>query len=285
MRARIAYLSIVITLAALSAAGQQAPNAPKPTDIYCSGIVTKAPIPYDTYLISGEQSDPKITFARGDLVYINKGSSQGVKVGDEYLVTRAVHERLNYPWFTWQTSLMRAMGTRYADLGRLRVVHVQPKVAVAQVVYSCDFMLRGDVVRPFAERPVPVMKTDVNFDRFAPASGRKEAMVVTTKNFGQIAGTNSIVYVNLGSDQGVKVGDYFRVFRYQGIRKETAYQTYGMAYKMYGFGRAPTSYKWSDLPREVLGEGIVLRVGPNASTVLLTLSLREIYVGDYVELE
>jgi hypothetical protein len=34
-----------------------------------------------------------------------------------------------------------------------------------------------------------------------------------------------------------------------------------------------------------LGEGIVLRVGPNASTVLVTDSLREIFIGDYVELE
>lgn len=285
MRAKIAYLSMVIAVAALSAAGQPAPNAPKPSDIYCSGVITKPAPRYDTYIISGEQSNRKITFAEGDLVYINKGSSQGVKVGDEYLVTRAVYEHLNYPWFAWQGSLMRAMGTRYADLGRLRVVHVQPDVAVAQVVSSCEYMQRGDALWPFAERPVPVMKTDVNFDRFAPASTKKKAMVVTTKYFGQVAGTNSIVYVNLGSGQGVRVGDYFRVFRYQGIRNETAYQTHDMAYKMYGFGEAPRSYKWDTLPREILGEGIVLRVGANASTVLLTVSLREIYVGDYVELE
>jgi hypothetical protein len=29
----------------------------------------------------------------------------------------------------------------------------------------------------------------------------------------------------------------------------------------------------------------VLRTGPNASTVLITFSLREIYPGDYVEIE
>ena len=110
-------------------------------------------------------------------------------------------------------------------------------------------------------------------------------MVVTTKNFGQVAGTQGIVYVNLGAAQGVKVGDYVRVFRHQGTRAESAYQTSGTAYKMYGFGSAPQIYKSDDLPREILGEGIVLRVSPNASTVLVTLSLREIYVGDYIELE
>ena len=39
------------------------------------------------------------------------------------------------------------------------------------------------------------------------------------------------------------------------------------------------------MPREDLGEGVVLRTGPNSATVLITFSLREIFAGDYVELE
>jgi hypothetical protein len=39
------------------------------------------------------------------------------------------------------------------------------------------------------------------------------------------------------------------------------------------------------LPREILGEGIVLNVSQNASSVLLTTSRSEIMAGDYVELE
>ena len=285
MRAKTVCVSLLIALAAVAAAAQQPPNVPKVSDIYCSGAVTTEAIPYETYLISGEQSNHKTTFARGDLVYINKGSSQGVKVGDEFLVMRRVKERVRYKWFSWQPSLLQAMGTTYADLGRLRVIHVQPKVATAEVVFSCDYMQRGDIVRAFAERPAPPLKAAAQFDRFAPASGRKTAMVVTTKGFGQVAGAYSIVYVNLGSAQGVKAGDYFRIFRYQGTRVESAYQPHGTAYKLYGFGSTPQSYKWDDLPREVLGEGIVLRVSPNAATVLITVGLREIYVGDYVEIE
>ena len=54
---------------------------------------------------------------------------------------------------------------------------------------------------------------------------------------------------------------------------------------MYGYGATPVPYSWSDLPRDVLGEGIVVRVGPNAATILITSSQREIYVDDFVELE
>ena len=93
------------------------------------------------------------------------------------------------------------------------------------------------------------------------------------------------MYVNLGTNKGVKVGDYFRIFRYQGSLAETVPQTKGYQDMIYGFGSSPTRYNWNDLPREVLGEGIVLNVSRNSSTVFVTFSSAEIYPGDYVEIE
>ena len=90
---------------------------------------------------------------------------------------------------------------------------------------------------------------------------------------------------NLGSTQGVKVGDYFRVFRYQGNSSETVYQTPRLAYEIFGLGSSPRPYTGEELPRDILGEGVVLRVSKNAATVLITLSKRQMYPGDYVELE
>jgi hypothetical protein len=110
-------------------------------------------------------------------------------------------------------------------------------------------------------------------------------MIVAAKHYGSIAGSGTIVYVNLGSAQGVQVGDYFRVFRYQGTHNDTIYQIRDTAYKLYGYGSTPVAYQWDDIPRQVLGEGLVLRTGPNSATVLLTISREEIYDGDYVELE
>ena len=54
---------------------------------------------------------------------------------------------------------------------------------------------------------------------------------------------------------------------------------------MYGFGSAPQRYIWNDLPREVLGEGIVFHVSHNSSTMMITVSSSEIYAGDYIEIE
>jgi hypothetical protein len=253
-------------------------------DLYCSGLVTDQAVPADTYLISGEDSSYKNTFVPGDFVFINKGADQGAKIGDEFEVVRPVHDLMNDQWFKYQKALYRAMGTTYADIGRLRVVHVDAKTSTAELRASCDLMQRGDIVRPFQARPIPAFHA-VKFDPFAPPSGKKTAMIVTSKNFGTLSGVGRIVYVNLGSAQGVQVGDYFRVFHYQGTRIEMNYQERDTAYKVYGFGSTPVAYQWDNLPRQVVGEGIVLRTGPNASTVLLTNSRNAIFVGDYVELE
>lgn len=285
MRRKIGPLAVVLAVAASAAFAQQPPKTPNPADIYCSGMATVEGIPHDIYLISGEQSNYKVTFAQGDLVYLNRGSDDGVKVGDEFLMMRPVANPLPFNWSKWQSSLLRAMGTMYLDLGRARVVNAQANVAIAEVVFSCDYMQRGDIARPFAERPAPPFKDSANFDRFAPASGKPLAMVATAKGFAATTGANSVMYVNLGSAQGVKAGDYFRIFRYQGTHAESVYQSEGTAYQMYGYGSARKAYTWKNLPREILGEGIVLRTSPNSSTVLVTVSLREIYAGDYVELE
>jgi hypothetical protein len=146
-------------------------------------------------------------------------------------------------------------------------------------------MQRGDIVLPFSQRPEPPLKSEDKFDRFAPPSGKPVAMVISGKQFAILDGTNDVVYVNLGNSQGVKVGDYFRIFRYQGTEHETAYQTKDFAFEVFGYGGSPARYKWDNVPREVIGEGVVVRVAPNASTVLVTYSLHQIYAGDYVELE
>lgn len=295
MRVNVAGLYLTILLGAGLCAAQEPPapaaaaaaltRQPDVSAVYCSGFVTNRGVPDHVRLISGEQSNSKITFIQGDYVYLNRGSKQGVKVGDEFSVVRPVSDELKMPWFRWQDRLLGAMGTVYEDEGKIRVVNVHAKVSIAQVVLSCKYMQRGDILLPFEERPTPPFKDTSNFDHFAPVTGKPVAMVVAMKDFQQVAGKYTTVYINLGSGQGVKPGDYFRVFRYQGSRAETVPQTEGYQYQIYGFGSTPGRYSWNDLPREILGEGIVLNVSRNSSTVFITYATIEIYAGDYVEVE
>src|ERR1700730_11289372 len=278
-------LAIALTITTGLAKAQQPPRVPSESEIYCSGVATDQPIPNETYVISGENSRYKNGFRQGDYLYIDRGADQGVKVGDVFEVIRPISDPLKTKWFKWQGQLTKAMGTMYADIGQVRVIRVLAKTSIAEIKLTCDLVQRGDIVRPFAERPAPPYHDASTFDPFAPPSGKKTAMIVTTKHYGAIAGAGRIVYVNLGSDQGVQVGDYFRVFRYQGTHNDAIYQIRDTAYKLYGYGSTPVKYEWDNIPRQVLVEGVVLRTGPNSATVLLTISREEIYDGDYVEVE
>ena len=296
MRRKIVLAGLILGLSAVITSAQDKQRMAIPGDMYCSGLVTTESIPHDTYVITGEQSNYKITFDDGDYVYINKGASQGVKVGDEFSAVRPVKDPFGIEWTKWQNAILHKMGTVWEDEARVRVIVAQANVSIAQVEHACDYVQRGDTLLPFTERALPPLKSEANFDRFAPPDGKPMAMVIIGKKFQAQVGTNDVVYVNLGQSQGVHVGDYFRVFRYQGTQHDTVFQTPRYAFDaefgsavpdagIYGFGAAGKKWDWSNTPREVLGEGLVLRTGPNSSTLLLTFTLREIFPGDYVELE
>lgn len=286
MRAKLAALcTIVFASAGICSAQSAAPTQASYSTVYCSGFVTDQKVPDATRVVSSEQSDVKLIFSRGDYVTINRGQDKGVRVGDRYSVVRQETDPAEVNWFKWQAKLMKAMGTHYLDAGQLRIVNVQAKTATAEVTLSCDYMQRGDIALPFQERPEPAFKDATTFDHFAPISGKPVAMVVQSKDYQQSAGQGNTVYVNLGTEKGVKVGDFFRIFRYQGTLAELAPQTKDFQDRLYGFGSSPSRYRWNDLPREVLGEGVVINVSRNSSTVFVTFSSADVYAGDYVEVE
>ena len=291
MRANVARLCLSLFFGALTSMAQQAPvsntqpyappNHAWDTSVYCSGFYTNQKVSDELRLVSGEDSAYKITFTLRDVVYLSKGASQGVKLGDRFSVVRSDVDANRVDWFKWQEKLTRAMGSHYVDLGQLEVIHVLPNIAIAKVSTTCGYLLqRGDIVLPFAERPIGPYKDDATFDAFAPVSGKPVAMVVRGRDTDQMTGRWSTVYVNLGTGQGVKVGDYFRVFRYQGTHSDAIPAEKDTQDRLYGFGANPRRYAWNDLPRQVLGEGIVLNASQNSATVLLTVARGEIFSGD-----
>ena len=314
MRAKLAVLCLSVFAGAAVCSAQNVRPAGGSaqvdySSVNCAGFVSDQKVSDEIRVISGEQSNYKITFSQGEYVYLNRGQDKGVRVGDRFSVVR--HEDPNYgtnglplvgdlaaavhpqhdqdpskvEWFKSQNRLLKAMGTTYADIGQVKVVSVLPKTSIAQISFSCAYMERGDLVRPYEERPAPPYKDPSTFDHFAPFSGKPVGTIVTGSGFIQAIGFHNAVYINLGAAQGVKVGDYMRVFRNQGSMGQYVPQTKGDQYELYGFGSAGAKYTPKELPREILGEGIVLNVSRNSATLMITYSSIEIYSGDFVEVE
>jgi hypothetical protein len=291
MNGKMVIAGLVLASVAGGASAQDR-STPDPKALYCAGEVTSQAVPQDTFVITGEGSSTNLLFIDGDTVFVNKGASQGVKVGDQFSVIRPVIDPVQVDWSKWQSAILKKMGTVWEDEGRVTVTSVRPDVSFAQVNHPCDTVQRGDILVPFMERPAPPIKSGEHFDRWAPANGKPLAMVIVGRKFAQQVGTNDIVYVNLGSQQGVKVGDYFRIFRYTGVDNELAHQTPRFAFDIdkslgptYGFGGVSKKYDSNNVPREDIGEAVVLRTTPNTSSVLITTIDTQVYAGDYVELE
>jgi hypothetical protein len=236
MRAIATAMSFATLMLALGASAQnnaqvQVVNENRPlhesaspdyTAVYCSGFITDDRVPWDVRLISGEDSANKIVFTSGDYVYINRGAAQGVRVGDRFSIVRPDKDPDEVPWFKWQLKLLKAMGTQYVDAGQVQITTVHPNVSIGLVKFSCDYLQRGDIALPMTERPTPPFKPAEKFDKFAPVSGKSVGMLVAGREFTEAFGKNSTVYVNLGTNQGVKLGDYLRIFRYEGSTAETS---------------------------------------------------------------
>jgi len=187
-----------------------------------------------------------------------------------------------------QMSVWRSLGQFYYDIGRVEVRYVHDTTATATVLELCDALNAGDVLIPFEERPMPEYKPSEKFNRFEQPTGRAQGRVVMGKEFNHMVALGDIIYVNLGSSQGVKAGDYVRLYR---PATGTAYHGYdrmgqGQLRRQRGMPQGYEIPKMrQDLPREVLGEAFVVRVDEYSAVALVTLSLREIHAGDFAELE
>lgn len=297
MRARLLSLVAVgVALAPLTALAQEPAAGPqvyqgglRPSykDVYCAGFVSSTPLTSPLTIIAGEDTVGRIMYGQHEYVYLSQGSNGGVQAGQEYIVLRRVKDATKLQSFETQNRLLHQMGTVYQDVGRVRVHVAHETTATAHIVHVCDALQNGDFLVPFRERAVPDYQLERSFDRFAPFSGRAVATVVAARDFPALVGTGDTIYINLGTSQGVKVGDYVRLFRpatgtrYEGGKRGALGTRQG--YEGQGVNYSPT--KRTDLPREALGEAMIILVDANAATAVITYSVGEIHPGDYVELQ
>jgi hypothetical protein len=85
-----------------------------------------------------------------------------------------------------------------------------------------------------------------------------------------IAETGNIVYIDVGSDQGVRLGDIFIIYRHVDLDQRLFH--------------APKDFQRLDNAPTAIGELIVTRVGERASTALVTYTTDAVTLGDIVEL-
>jgi hypothetical protein len=271
-------------------------QTPTNADLYCGGFVSKQLEPNASFVSGGLESPNTTKFARNDLIFL---AGQGYQTGQEYEIVRELQDPNHYELFAGQHSMLKAMGQPYSELGRVRIVDTRGKMAIGQVEFSCEPIVPGDIAIAFAEKPAITFHLPERFDRFLPSTGKTSGRIVMAKDFDLLLGTGAKIYMNVGANQGVKVGDYFRAVRsYEADLRDPVDSLSFKASTTEDTQRRPPSIEGSmltktkgpsihvaDMPRRAVGEIVVINTTPTTATGMIVFALEDVHVGDNVELD
>jgi hypothetical protein len=268
---------------------------PTAADLYCAGFVSKPIQTKHQYVAGGLETPFTTRFANGEAVYL-KGKYEA---GQQYTIVRELVDPNRYELFPGQWSALKAAGHPYEELARVQVIDTRGKMAVAKVEFSCDTVLPGDYVMPFVEKPAATFHAPMRLDRFAPATGQLSGRIILAKDFDSELGTGGKVYLNVGANQGLKVGDFVRATRNYETTARDAVDGLSFAARVQEPTQSeeikvnPTmldrtggpSLRASEMPRRAVGEVVIIGVTPSTATGMIVFAMEPVHVGDRVELD
>jgi opacity protein-like surface antigen len=277
-------------------------------NLYCAGYIQSAPVDADFEVVGAEDEREQNVYAEGEFVYVNRGANAGIKVGDVFAVVRPQGR------FKTKFSDKKNLGIFVQETGAVEIVKVKENVSVARVKTSCEGVLLGDLLQPMPERVSPVHQQRPALDLFREPNGKAQGSIVLSRDGREALTAEQIVYIDLGAEDEVKVGDYFTIYRPLGKggvlnsdqkesvsarddgfrserfssggfsilaprRKVTGESTGSIVTRREAKTRRPAGL------RQVVGELVVLNVKERTATALITRNAMEIHPGDRVELQ
>jgi len=269
---------------------------PTYADVYCAGFINRQTLP-DANFVAGGLDTPETTkFVKDDVVYLE---GRGYTTGAEYEIIRALRDINEYEVFPGQRKLLSETGHPYEEVGRVRIIDTRGKTAIGHIEYACDPINPGDTAIPFAEKPMVAFHAPVRFDRFLPTGSKVSGRIVMSRDFDSELGTGQKIYMNVGANQGVKVGDYFRAVRtYEtdlrdpvdslsfkaALSEDTQAKQPSVDPGLWEKSNGPVIHV-RNLPRRAVGEIVVIGTTPTTSTGMIVFAMEDVHAGDSVELD
>jgi len=276
-------------------------------NLYCAGYVQNSPMNTAMQLVGGLEEQEQYVYSQNNFVYLSLPASGRLNVGDLMSVVRP-RGKVKSKW-----SKKGKLGYYVQEVGAVEIVRVKADHAVARIKTSCDNFLLGDIVQPIPSRVSPLFQERPALDRFADASGKNVGRLIMARDSKEVIAREDIVYIDLGAEDNVQVGDYVTVFRSLGKgglmmpneSEHTLASSYGYnsdEYKGDKFsnqaprregdnaGGRPISQKEakSGRPsnlRKVVGELVVINVKERTATAVVVRTGQEIHTGDWVEIQ
>jgi hypothetical protein len=271
-------------------------QTPTTIDLECAGFVSKQLLANSNYVTGGLQTPSTTKYTNGEVVYL---TGKGYELGQRYAIVRELRDPNEFEMFAGQHAMLKAMGQPYSELARVRVVDTRSRMAIAQIEVSCDPVNPGDLAIPYAQKPPIAFHPPVRFDRFLPPNGKTRGRIVLARDFDTELGTGMKVFMNVGANQGVKAGDYFRAVRpYEAdlhdpvdslsfkasTSEDTQMRQPAIDPNFLTKTGGPVIHV-RDLPRRAVGEVVVLSTTPTTATGMIVFAMEGVHIGDEVELD
>ena len=286
------------------------------TRLYCAGYIRNQKLPHMPEIVGAVEEQEQRRYSDGDIVYINAGSQQGIQQGQTFQIIRPRGDVKGV--FREKNGFL---GTYIQEVGQLQVFKVRENTSAAQITFTCDAALFGDLLAPVPDRESPLDRFAGNLDVFADPTGKHTGRLMMAKDNREMVTRNDIVYIDLGSEDQVKPGDYLTVYRPLGEGNITRVDNEEMArnraggfqsdrFRGGGIGlqanrakdgtavvKAENRYNDRPLttrevkrhrpvmPRKIVGEIVVIDVQLRTATAIITRVAGEVHTGDWVEIQ
>jgi hypothetical protein len=279
----------------------------------CAGYFRMPPLTGVPEIVGGEEEQEQNTYAAGDILYINQGSLQGVKEGQEFHVIRP-------RGFVEKVYRQKkgTLGTFVQELGQIRVIRVKPNVSVAQVIFSCETILLGDLLTGGPDRISPDPFVAEPLDRFSDSSGLPTGRVMMSRDGRELLAAGDVIYIDIGAEDNAVLGDFVTIYRkvnegrlfevkraelarrseknyasdkfrggtfsIQAQRSKDTRDEAGLYIKS-PIKTTEVKSKRPVMPRKVVGEALIVNVQQRTATAVIVRSAQEVHTGDYVQIK
>lgn len=194
----------------------------------------------------------RVMAGEDDIVYTDIGRVHGANVGDRFSIYKRMGA-VSHP----VTNVI--VGDRVMPLGELQLAEVDDKVSKAIITKSFQEIMAGSFLLPYRDRKVTVPLRAAERDLVG--------YIVETQTGNATLAVRDVVYLDLGSAQGIQPGNLLYI-----VRDVAPDQRYALD-------------RIEKLPVEVIGALVVVQPGINSSTAVIVKSVDTIYRGDRVELK
>lgn len=199
--------------------------------------------------------EEKRWLSTADKAYARFKSSADLVPGETYVVYRTTRE-IKHP------VTGELLGYQTKLLGTAKATKVDDKAVTVEIGVTNDIIERGDLLGPWTEKFLRPVQQRPNGRDLAGHIVGSQVDILT------MVGESHVVFVDKGRADGVEEGNVFRV-----VRAGDPYRA--------AFGTIPHD---PSLPKEIIGDLLVIDVKETTSTALVTRSLRELAIGDKVEM-